>query len=196
MKFLPVVGWEGIYQVNEYGVVLSIPRVIIRRDGTKQRFKGKQLTPFLNSDGYCVVRLSDASNGRREIARVHRLVAEAFLPNPEGKPEVNHIDGDKSNPHLRNLEWVTSQENRQHAWGTGLRNRTHLPAHKGEKQANSKLNDESVIQIRLLRCSGASYGALSKRYGVSKRTIIRVVTGDSWSHLPMPAAPRQEVSDV
>ncbi|MFM2567485.1 HNH endonuclease [Enterobacter sp. DN] len=192
MKFLPVVGWEGIYQVNERGDVLSFPREILKGDGSKQRFRGQQLKPFLNSAGYCVVRLSDASSGRRVIARVHRLVAEAFLPNPDGKPEVNHIDGDKANPSLRNLEWVTPHENRKHAWDTGLRNRTHLPAYKGEMQANSKLNDESVMEIRSLRSSGVSYGVLSKRYGVSKRTIIRVVTGESWSHLPLPAAPQQE----
>nr|DAM38419.1 MAG TPA: homing endonuclease [Caudoviricetes sp.] len=193
MKFLPVVGWEGIYQVNDGGDVLSIPRVILRRDGSKQRFKGKKLKPFLNEAGYLVVRLSDASNGRREVARVHRLVAEAFIPNPNAKPEVNHIDGDKSNPSLSNLEWVTPHENRLHAWNTGLRNRSHLPAYKGEMQANSKLNDASIMEIRSLRWSGVSYGVLSKRYGVSKRTIIRVVTGESWSHLPMPSAPQQEV---
>ncbi|MDR4579267.1 NUMOD4 domain-containing protein [Klebsiella pneumoniae] len=195
MKFLPVVGWEGIYQVNECGDVISLPRVILRRDGTKQRFNGGPLKQFLNTNGYCVVRLSDASNGRREIARVHRLVAEAFLPNPYGKPEVNHIDGNKANPHLINLEWVTPQENRKHAWETGLRNRSHLPAHKGEMQANSKLNNQSVSEIRMLRGLGASFGSLAIMFNVSKRTIRRVVSGESWSHVSLPAAP-QEVSDA
>lgn len=187
MKFLPVVGWEGIYQVNECGDVISLPRVILRRDGNKQRFNGGPLKQFLNTNGYCVVRLSDASNGRREIARVHRLVAEAFLPNPYGKPEVNHIDGNKANPHLINLEWVTPQENRKHAWETGLRNRSHLPAYKGEMQANSKLNNQSISEIRMLRGLGASFGSLA----VSKRTIGRVVSGESWSHVSLPAAPQE-----
>lgn len=195
MKFLPVVGWEGMYQVNEVGDVISIPRVITRRNGTRQKFKGGHLKRFLNSAGYCVVRLSDASNGRRLTARVHRLVAEAFLPNPYDKPEVNHMDGDKSNPKLTNLEWVTSHENRQHAWDTGLRNKSHLPNYKGEEQKNSKLTEQKVVEIRAMRLSGFSFSFLSEKYNVSKRTIGRVVSGKSWSHIPMPAAPKEVKSE-
>ncbi|HBQ7360564.1 TPA: HNH endonuclease, partial [Klebsiella pneumoniae] len=121
--------------------------------------------------------------------------AEAFLPNPYGKPEVNHIDGNKANPHLINLEWVTPQENRKHAWETGLRNRSHLPAYKGEMQANSKLNNQSVSEIRLLRGLGASFGSLAKMFNVSKRTIRRVVSGESWSHVSLPAAPQEVKSE-
>ena len=71
-----------------------------------------------NSKGYLVTDLY--SNGTRKTFRVHRLVAEEFIPNPYNKPEVNHIDGNKNNNNYSNLEWVTKKENCRHAWDNGL----------------------------------------------------------------------------
>ncbi|GKX60180.1 NUMOD4 domain-containing protein [Leminorella grimontii] len=189
MNYVPVVGWEGLYEVSRCGSVRSIDRTIVRADGSKQSFKGRELKHFSNSKGYSVVRLSDDSHGRRMIAMVHRLVAEAFIPNPDKKPEVNHIDGVKSNPNACNLEWVTPKENRKHAWNTGLRNRTHLPLHRGEQKANSKLTDKDVMEIRRLRSQGLSYIKLAKKFSVSKKTAMFAAKGLSWSHVPLPQPP-------
>lgn len=71
-----------------------------------------------NSKGYLITDLYE--NGTRNTVRVHRLVAEHFVPNPSSKPEVNHIDGNKNNNDVSNLEWVTKKENCRHAWNTGL----------------------------------------------------------------------------
>ena len=73
---------------------------------------------FRDKNGYSVVDLYN--KGDRRTRRVHRLVAEAFIPNPDNKPEINHKDGDKHNNNVSNLEWVTTKENCQHAWKSGL----------------------------------------------------------------------------
>lgn len=90
-------GWEGLYQVSNLGRVRSI-RVRITQ-------------PF-DARGYRVATLH--SKGRKERTGVHRLVARAFLPNPEGKEQVNHKNGDKTDNRLKNLEWATCQENNLH----------------------------------------------------------------------------------
>ncbi|WP_340617057.1 HNH endonuclease [Xenorhabdus entomophaga] len=128
-----LVGMEKSFEVNSEGIIRSKDRKIVRSNGTIQNFKGKILSRFKNSSGYPCVRVSDLNSGKRFILRCHRAVAEAFIPNPKNKPEVNHIDGNKENSDINNLEWVTSQENRKHAWNLGLRNRSHLPVMQGEK---------------------------------------------------------------
>ncbi len=87
-NWLSVIGWEGLYEVRADGAVRSVSRTVVRRDGSLQRFRSVALSPQVNAKGYLIVRLSDASNDRRRMARVHRLVAEAFIPNPLGLPEV------------------------------------------------------------------------------------------------------------
>ena len=94
-----VKGYEGLYRVSNFGRVFSI----------KNR---KLLKPFI-SGNYEHVNLY--KGGKRWHTKVHSLVANAFVANPENKPEINHIDGDKTNNRRDNLEWVTSSENKQHA---------------------------------------------------------------------------------
>lgn len=99
-----VSGYENAYLVNEYGQV--------------KRIGGSLLRPQIRSDGYYQYQLS--LNGKRSMKKIHRLVAEAFVPNPRGVNIVNHIDGDKTNNYYKNLEWCTSAENNQHSWDCGL----------------------------------------------------------------------------
>lgn len=110
-------GYEGLYQVSTYGNIKSLPKV--RRNGTGTYIqKEKLLKPSNTSTGYKKVEL--CKDGKRKSFKVHRLVAIAFIPNPDNKPEVNHIDGNKINNNIDNLEWVTSSENSVHAYETGL----------------------------------------------------------------------------
>lgn len=84
----------------------------VRRCGSDEDHSTKNTKGYLTIDLY--------SNGKRSTKRVHRLVAEEFVPNPDNKPEVNHIDGNKHNNNASNLEWVSKQENCRHAWDNGL----------------------------------------------------------------------------
>lgn len=109
MEWRDVPGYEGLYQVSDTGLVLSLPR-----EGSG----GKILRPDVTREGYHQARL--CKGGEQKGWFVHRLVALAFLPNPDLKREVNHIDGDKGNNRVGNLEWATRSENQQHAYDMGL----------------------------------------------------------------------------
>lgn len=102
----PVRGYEGLYEISDKGRVRSLPR-----NGTVLR--KRILKPHLLKSGYWQVELS--MDNKMHGYRVHRLVAAAFIPNPENKLQVNHIDGDKENNCVENLEWVTRSENQLHA---------------------------------------------------------------------------------
>jgi hypothetical protein len=117
--WLPAVGWGG-YEVSIEGRVRSIARTVSRRDGTTQRFRGRELRPFRNSEGYWVVRLS--MPGKRAVERVHRIVATAFVAPGHTTETVNHKDGNKSNNRADNLEWATRSENTKHSIANGLGN--------------------------------------------------------------------------
>lgn len=106
-------GYDGLYQVSNTGRVRSFIKWKDRISETPRILKqARQKT------GYLFVGLSKDSNVKYE--RIHRLVAKAFLDNPENKPEVNHIDGDKTNNNLFNLEWATRSENGKHSYRMGL----------------------------------------------------------------------------
>lgn len=190
-----VVGWEGLYQVNKKGQVKSLDRTVYRSDGTIQNFKGRMMKLFKNSSGYVLVRLSDSTNGKRSCERCHRLVASAFIDNHLNKPEVNHIDGVKSNNMVENLEWVTPKENRKHAWDMGLRNRSHLPIRKGSDHCMAKLNYNAVSDMIELRKEGYSYQKIADKYKVSKKTAMDAIKGKNWksiSYSEIPKPPKEK----
>ena len=119
-EWRPVVGYENLYEVSDWGNVRSLDRIIEQRGKNgktfKRRFKGIILKKTLNSYGYHVVSLSDENHESKE-GKVHRLVAEAFIPNPENKKEVGHLKTlpngieDKTANEAWNLAWMTREEN-------------------------------------------------------------------------------------
>lgn len=92
-------GYEGLYQISNYGRVLNVKRNHIK-------------VACLNHKGYYKIPLYN--NNKQKMCRVHRLVAQAFIPNPDNKSEVNHKDFNKVNNHVDNLEWTSGEENRSH----------------------------------------------------------------------------------
>ncbi len=137
---------------------------------------GKLINGEICKTGYKRVHVSH--NGIEYKFLVHRLVAMAFIPNPDKLPCVNHKDGNKQNNCADNLEWVTYSENQKHAYRTGLRSA------KGTKNGQHKLTEKDVEAVRAKYVKGKhtennSYG-LAKKYGVSPKTIQQIVNGVTW----------------
>jgi len=117
ITWIAIPGYSG-YEVADCGAVRSVERIVICTTGTKRKVKYKLLKAKYNSDGYLFVTLS--CNGIRKTCYLHRLVAGAFIQNPNNLNEVNHINGVKTDNCAFNLAWCTHQENVQHAYDTGL----------------------------------------------------------------------------
>ena len=131
----------------------------------------KKMRPYKVKDGY--LRVDLFKNKERITLSPHRIVAQTFIPNPQNKPEVNHIDGDKSNNCASNLEWATHSENIKHAYNKGL-----CKAKRGEKNGHCKLTFEEVQAIRTLykpRSKDYNQKKLAQMFGVSVTTIDCVV---------------------
>jgi hypothetical protein len=189
--WLPVVGWEGMYDVSDLGRVRSLDRdtkyrcfcghgEIIRKK------KGKVLSPVYNI-GYPTVMLADGD--RRERWLVHRLVCAAFHgPAPAGKDQAAHGDGDPSNPRANNLRWVDCRENMADKWRHG----TML---NGDDCPWTKISDAEVQEIR--RNPRVTNAEWAHRFGVEKNHISKIVVGSlranpgaSWDGEWLPKAPR------
>jgi len=170
-------GHEGIYQVSSYSRIKSLYRKFIRCDGRSLPVKERILTPAKDRKGYMVVCLSSPKISRR----VHRIVAEAFVKNPDNYECINHIDCNKENNLPENLEWCTNQMNMDHARKNGLFDGVN-PV--GENHHMSKLNELQVRIIRKLEWEISSR-KLAKIFGVNRTTIRRTQRGLSWKHLTL-----------
>lgn len=156
------------YLVSNLGRVRSVERI-----DPRGRYRGKILSPGKNSDGYLTVNLLHA--GQATSAKVHRLVALAFIPNPLSKKEVNHRDGVKTNNHHTNLEWVTSSENAIHAYELGLR----LPP-TGESNGRSKITRKGAEEIRRLLRAGITQTEVARRFNLGQSTVSSIWRGKLW----------------
>lgn len=170
-KWKSVAGYEGIYEVSDIGRLKSLSRKIKCRNGMITTVNEKIMKQRVDHEGYFTICLYKNKKGFH--TKVSRIVAIAFIDNPESKPQVNHIDGNKSNNVADNLEWTTASENMKHAYRTGLKD-TH-----GERHPSNKLTEIDVVKIK--RLSSTTTGAsLARIYNVSDATISNIVRGKSW----------------
>jgi hypothetical protein len=121
-------------------------------------------------------RVSLCVNGVVTDYYVHRLVAQAYVPNPLGLNEINHKNGIKTDPHYLNLEWCTTQHNSRHAVEHGF-------IQKGEEASGAKLTEAQVLDIRRRIASREVQARIAERYGMSPTTITDIKNGKSWRHL-------------
>lgn len=167
-----ITGYKGIYQISNHGRL----RRIWKKSRRNPEGKLKILNCSLSNDGYCKADLW--KNKKRKTYRIHRLVSFEFIENPLNKPQVNHIDGNKINNHVDNLEWCTCSENIKHAYKTGLKKFTGKIY--GEKNGSSKLTQKQVDQIKELK-GLKKQKEIAKMFNVSPRTISDIYTGRTWS---------------
>jgi len=169
----PVPGYEGSYEVSNLGRIKSLSRLVPQ--GKQLRQTKECILVQDTSFGYKRINLSVRGKSRKVM--VHVIVLHAFTGSRPHGYTVNHIDGNKSNNVLSNLEWLTLSENHSHACAIGVRR-------AGERHPLAKLTTHRVHQIRAMFANGATITALALSFGVSRRGIGRVVKHQSWRHIP------------
>jgi len=162
-------GFEGKYAVTEDGKVWSYPK------RGRQGFWMKQTVNNVGK-GYCRVDLFDGKANRKPML-VHRLVANAFIDNPEGYPYINHINGDTKDNRVENLEWCTQKMNCQHAYKMGL---SKVPCLSGEDHPLSCITASEVREIRKLSGLGLGDTAISKELNLTRSVVKGVTKGITW----------------
>ncbi|MBC1237104.1 HNH endonuclease [Nostoc sp. 2RC] len=157
-----------IHAVNQFGEIIRI----------RTR---KYIQPSVNRKGYLQVCLQN-----KKSYRIHRLVAELFISNPDHKPQVNHKDGNKHNNHFNNLEWVFNQENQDHAILNGLWDGISEKTKKrqtGETNSAAKLSESDVLSIYQKLKEGFGVTQLARQHGITHSMVSNIKSGKSWSHL-------------
>lgn len=165
MKQLDIKEIERYYCILPNGEIYSLPRDGYRKAVLKLKHNTSKKT------GYVSVMLQ--INGLIENWLVHRLVALSYIPNPENKPQVNHIDGDKSNNNLSNLEWVTRSENEKHAHANKLK------IFGKDRHPSRKINSIIAKEIRELK-GVLTQKQIGERYGISGSNVSRIQSGETW----------------
>lgn len=155
---------EGHYSVSSFGRVRSNSRTVVCRDGRELPISERMLKPGHNQHGYEVVAIAIRKKG---TFRVHRLVAEAFIPNPNNLPVVNHLNGIKTDNRVENLEWCTQPDNIRHSFATGLSK----PAYRAK---GKKLSESEVDEIRVLLSKGEAVKGIACHYRVTPATIYAI----------------------
>lgn len=171
-----VVEFEDYFEVSSYGNVRSKDRLVYRSVGAPFWKNGRVLSP--KTKRYAEYNLS--VNGKSNFKTGHRLVGEAFIPNPENQPMVLHKDNNKINNHVDNLEWGDGYKNMQDAVSTGA-----VVAQKGMERPQAKSTDDQIIEIRRLYGTGNyTMNEIGEMFGYPYRSISDIVRGKSWRHLP------------
>lgn len=165
-KWKDIPGYNGMYQVSNFGRARSWKR--------HQGKPGKRKTPLLlkqtpDSPGY--LRVSLWKNGNRTDGVIHRLVAELFIPNPENKDYINHLDGDKHNNHVSNIAWCTASENLIHAYEEGLRPRGNMTKEKAK-----------ILKKKLMSNPG-NIEDLSKEFQITQIHAQNIIDEKVWASI-------------
>lgn len=174
-------GYVGIYKVSNFGRIKSLNRI----NHLNANIKGKMMKQSNARGGYKVIGLSIYGNKKQH--KVHRLIAEAFIPNDDDKPFINHIDGITNNNSLDNLEWCTPSENSKHAFKIGLANAV------GENNGRSTATEEDVKQIRCMwtfreqlsiDCGyKINQTVLCNIFNFKMNVIHAIVKNKTWTHM-------------
>ena len=156
-------GFEGRYEISNLGRVRSLPRLVPHPRGSKKQFKGKIISLHPTSNGYLSAALYVDGTTRRNM-NVQRMVAEAFIPNPDNLPEVEHKDKNRANNRVDNLKWITRLGN----------------VCRGEEHPMHKLTAEQVRYIRTQLAAGAYVSDLAGLFDVSRTAVYAIKNNKKW----------------
>lgn len=169
-------GFEDRFEITREGVVRSKTRYVRSPQAGGQRLLRGRIMKHQIVGGYPAIYTN--VDGVKKATLIHRAIATLFVQNPDSKPEVNHLDGNKTNFSVSNLEWCTHQENMRHAFDTGL---APLPVSgPGEMSPAAKLDNERVRKIRRRLAAGEKQSRLARDYGMSKGTIGCIARNETW----------------
>jgi hypothetical protein len=160
----PIKDFEG-YFVDKDGNIYSLKS----KFNTPKKLKLNKMKPQADKHGYLRIILSDK---KKYFRFVHRLVAMAYIPNPENKPQVNHINGIKNDNRVINLEWVTAKENTHHAIDKNLVN------NQGERNSGCKITYSQAKEIRL---DNRTQILIANDYGISRTQVSRIKSFKKWN---------------
>lgn len=173
----------GYYQISSFGRIRSVDRYITDVDGKERFYKGKILNQSVNSSNYKKVRLHKDNAGKNLYT--HRLVAEHFIPNPENKPEVNHIDGNKWNNYYLNLEWVTDKEQTQHAYDNNLADISGFNKHQ-VSQTGRQFTMSEIEEIRNEYNNGLTIKELTEKHNINyNSTTCNIVHNKTYNDIKL-----------
>lgn len=169
-------GYEGLYQINSIGNVRSLDRFVKSSRGGFRKQNSRILTNSIHKHGHHIVNLWKENKSVQY--KVYRLLAIAFISNPDNKPCVNHIDGNRMNLSLENLEWVTYSENMRHAYDNGLTNGTFKA---GFESRFCKLSKEDILFIKSKRKNREmKLKDLAALFNIGIGHVSQIGTGKQW----------------
>lgn len=175
----PVVGYEGLYEVSSLGRIRSVDRIVFQQ-GRSQKYKGCIMSPFIGNHGYYGIRLS--KNNKKKTYSVHRLVALAFIPNPDNLPVINHKDETHTNNCVSNLEWCTQKYNMN--YGTV---RERVSEANGLKVAQYDLEGNLINTFRSIKDASRKTGVSAT--SINGCTIGKYYTGGKYIWLATETPP-------
>lgn len=190
--FLPIPGYVGLYEVSNYGTVRSLDRQTKgKHDGFLAKRKGRTLKGAISKVGYMRYVIGVRGEGTVYIG-VHRLVAMAFIPNPENKPTVNHKDGDKLNNYVGNLEWATVGENNRHARKAGLN-----VAKKGEECHSYGFKCQRALVLQNINTGEIkTITEVAKEYKCTGRHVTMMMKGERTNKTDYVWVERDGIEDI
>ena len=170
-------GFEGLYKVSNTGDVFSLPKVVKVGGNGGTTMRGGILlkqTPLKNG-GHLRVFLADGSGTKKSLL-VHRLVAGAFLPNPQSHPVINHIDQNPTNNTTANLEWCTVAHNNENCTRS-------VGNQRGNANSQAKLTDEQVLKIRQRYAQTGNASLVAREFGLNPRHCLHIIKRTMWAHI-------------
>ncbi len=176
--FHPIIDSDGVYEANRLGVVRSVDRYGISKLGKPIFKKGVILKPQMNSTGYWFFNLRIPGKYRKES--LHRIMAKLFIPNPNNYPEVNHINGIRSDSRLENLEWVTHQQNLKHAYSYGKT--IHSRKLTADQVSDIYYNTKLVGKV-YSRDGSLTLVEMGEKHGIKRSQVSQIVWQKSYLEL-------------